>query len=94
MSDTEPTKTGARMNLSHLRRVRKERRKIKGRGVPLDSSLLMGDPSHDPSHWGESEIQANDRILGDEIVELQASDTTEKVYSGVAKGISRLDQPE
>jgi len=46
MSDTEPTKTGARMNLSHLRRVRKERRKNKGRVVPLDSSLLMGDPSH------------------------------------------------
>ncbi len=31
------------MNLSHLGRVRKERRKIKGTGVPLDSSLLMGD---------------------------------------------------
>ncbi len=49
MSDTESTKTGARMNLSHLRRVRKERRKNKVRGVPLDSSLLMGDPSDDPS---------------------------------------------
>jgi len=49
MSDTEPTKTGARMNLSHLGRVREERRKIKGRDVPLDSSLLMGDP---PSHEG------------------------------------------
>ena len=42
---TTPTRTkiGARMNPSHLRRVRKERRKNKGRGVPLDSSLLMGD---------------------------------------------------
>ncbi len=39
------TKIGARMNLSHLRRVRNERRKIKGRGVPLDSSLLMDDPA-------------------------------------------------
>jgi len=50
MSDTESTTTGVRMNPSHLRRVRKEKRKDKGRGVPLDSSLLMGDPSHDPSH--------------------------------------------
>ena len=44
--------------------------------------------------WGDSEIQANGRILVDEIVELLPSDTTGKVYSGVAKGISRLDQPE
>ena len=44
--------------------------------------------------FGESEIQANDRILVDEIVELQPSDPTGKVYSGVAKGISKLDQPE
>ncbi len=34
---------GARMNNSHLRRVRKGKRKNKGRGVSLDSSLLMGD---------------------------------------------------
>ncbi len=45
----------------------------------------------DPYDWGESD---NDRILVDEIIELQPSDTTGKVYSGVAKGISRLDQPE
>src|SRR3990172_3173283 len=38
------TKTGARTNKSRIWRVRKERRKNKGSGVPLDSSLLMGDP--------------------------------------------------
>jgi len=48
----------------------------------------------DPYDWGESEFQANDRILVDEIIELQPSDITAKVYSGVAKGISRLDQPK
>jgi len=52
------------------------------------------DTTYQIFSWGESEIQANDRILVDEIIELQPSDTTGKVYSGVAKGISRLDQPE
>ena len=48
MSDTNRLKTGARISLSRLRRVREERRKNEGRGVPLDSSLLMGDPFDDP----------------------------------------------
>jgi len=42
--------------------------------------------------WGKPAIQANDNIEVDAIVEPQPGGTTEKLYSGVAYSITRLEQ--